>query len=58
MYINPNSDIKLLHNVPLDNTYEHTIYFNTDTEQYNYFSKYVKKSFSNQSYLRVNKGVM
>ena len=46
MYINPNSDIWLLHNIPLDNTYEHTIYFKTDPEQYNYFSKYVVKKFN------------
>ena len=57
MYINPNSDIWLLHSIPLDNTYEHTIYFETDTAQYNYFSKYVLKKFNKQSYLRVNKGV-
>ena len=46
MYINPNSDIKLLHNIPLDNTYEHTIYFGNSTLQYNYFSKYVKKALA------------
>ena len=57
MYINPNSDIWLLHSIPLDNTYNHTIYFKTDTAQYNYFSKYVRKKFDKQSYLRVNKGV-
>lgn len=57
MYINPNSDIKLLHNIPLDNTYEHTIYFKDKTSQYNYFSANTKKSFSNQTYLRVNRGV-
>lgn len=57
MYINPNSDIKLLHSIPLDNTYEHTIYFKDKTSQYNYFSAYAKKSFSNQTYLRVNRGV-
>ncbi len=43
MYINPNSDIRLLHNVPLDNTYEHTIIFLNTTFQYNYFSKFTKK---------------
>ena len=57
MYINPNSDIKLLHNVPLDPTYDHTLWFNNKTAQTNYFSGLVKKDFINQSYLRVNKGV-
>ena len=29
MYISPNSTIKILHNVPLDDTYDHTIYWDT-----------------------------
>lgn len=54
----PNSDIKLLANVPLDNTYEHTIYFSTSTEQYNYFVSKAVLSLTAQSYQRVNKGTL
>ena len=38
MYIEPNTNIKLLHNVPLDNTYEHTILFSNSNDQANYFA--------------------
>lgn len=54
----PDSDIKLLANVPLDNTYEHTIYFANSNEQYNYFNSKVALSLTNQSYQRVNKGTL
>ena len=54
----PNSDIKLLANVPLDNTYEHTIYFSTSSDQYNYFSSKAVLSLTAQSYQRVNKGTL
>lgn len=60
MYIAPNSTIKLLHNVPIDSTYEHTIYFSPDgagnTAQYNYFAGKTKYTFSGQSYQRVKRG--
>ena len=29
MYIEPNSNIKIYHNVPLDNTYKNTLYFSS-----------------------------
>ena len=37
MYIEPNSNIKIYHNVPLDNTYNHTLYFSSLAEQNTYF---------------------
>ena len=52
MYIAPNSTVVILNDVPLDNNYEHTVYFTSENNQYNYFygkRKYVK---SNQSYRR------
>lgn len=58
MYIAPNSTIRLLHSVPLDNTYANTLYFATKTEQANAFSAKTKYTFSAQSYQRVNKGTM
>jgi hypothetical protein len=60
MYIAPNSTIKILRNVPLDPTYEHTIYFPVgDTglaTQRAYFSAKAKYTFTEQTYQRVNKG--
>lgn len=56
MYINPNSTIKILHNVPLDNTYEHTIYFADSSAQSSYFSGLAKYTFEAQSYQRVKRG--
>lgn len=57
MYINPNSNIRLLHNVPLDNTYDHTLWFDSKQVQSNYFIGLTKKNFTEQSYLRVHNGV-
>ncbi len=42
MYIEPKTNIKILKDVPLDTTYEHTLYFNNKIEQTNYFSSKVK----------------
>lgn len=58
MYIEPNSVVKLLKNIALDNTYEHTIYFANRTEQYNYFSSKTVRTFDKQSYCRKSKGVL
>lgn len=56
MYINPNTSIKILHNVPLDDTYEHTIYFADSSAQSSYFSGLAKYTFEEQSYQRVKRG--
>lgn len=58
MYIAPNTIIRILHNVPLDNTYEHTLYFDSTSAQANYFSGKTLYLFNAQSYQRVNKGVI
>lgn len=58
MYIEPNSQVRLLSGVPLDDTYDHTIYFADATSQYNYFSGKVKQSFNNVSYARAERGVI
>lgn len=57
-YISPNTNIKLLHGVPLDNKYDHTILFPTKQQQYSYFNGFAKHNLTNQSYQRVNKGLM
>lgn len=48
----PNSIIKLLNGIPFTNTYEHSIFFESKTQQYNYFNSKVKHIFNNQSYQR------
>lgn len=58
MYVEPSTNIKLLSNVPLDTSYEHTIYFSSKSAQQTYFSGLAKHSLTAQSYQRVNKGTM
>lgn len=56
MYIEPNSNIRILKNCPLDTSYDHTIYWSSLTNQINYFMSLTKYSFTEQTYTRVNKG--
>lgn len=56
MYIEPRTNVRLLHNVPLENTYDHTLYFADAQSQYNYFANLTKKNCVNYTYQRVNKG--
>lgn len=58
MYIQPNTTIRILHNVPLDTSYDHTIYFASASAQTTYFSSKTKHTLSNQTYQRVNKTTM
>lgn len=58
MYIEPNTIIRVLKNVPLDKTYDHTIYFDNEGAQANYFIGKTKFTFDRQTYQRVNKGSM
>lgn len=57
MYINPQTNIRILSNVPLDTTYDHTIYFDSASAQYNYFVSLQKYNLTNYSYQRVKRGV-
>ena len=56
MYVEPNTLVRILHNVPLDNTYDHTIYFTNATEQANYFAGKTKYTIERNTYQRVNRG--
>lgn len=56
MYIEPNTDIILLHDVPLDTTYQHTLWFDTLNAQTTYFSSKNIIRLTKQTYQRVNKG--
>lgn len=57
--VTPDSTISLLHDIPLDNTYEHTLYFGSLKEQTAYFERqlnlqpeFVKYTFQPESYQR------
>lgn len=58
MYIQPDSEVRLLTNVPLDNTYAHTIYFASKQAQTTYFQSKTKAGciFNNVSYQRHTRG--
>ena len=58
MYIEPNTTIRLLKDCPLDTTYEHTIYFASESAQISYFQSLTKYTLTNQSYQRVQRGKM
>lgn len=55
-YIVPDTDIYLLANVECDKSYDNVKYFVTKNAQHDYMSDKIVKSFTNQSYGRVNKG--
>lgn len=57
MFIEPNTNIRILKNVPLDNTYKHTLYFSSEAQQSTYFKGLTKHNLTNQTYQRVQKGV-
>lgn len=56
MYIAPNTQIYVLAAVPLDSTYEHTIYWSNANAQYSYMYSKSKWGFDQQSYQRVRRG--
>ena len=58
MYISPNTNIRVLHNCPLDPTYDHTLYFSSVSAQTNYFQSLTKYTFPEQTYQRVQRGRM
>lgn len=57
MYVEPNTNIRILRNVPLDTTYEHTLYFDKYADQSTYFYKLEKYNLEKYTYQRVKKGV-
>lgn len=56
MYIEPQTNIRILRNVPLDTSYDHTIYFASQTAQANYFLGKQKYNLNNYTYQRVKRG--
>lgn len=57
MYIEPNTTIMILKDVPLDNTYDHTIYFADATAQRDYLLRKTKYNLTQNTYQRVKRGV-
>lgn len=59
--IQPDSTILIYHGMPLDNNYEHTLYFASKGQQYSWFSSannvHLKHTFTKNTYQRVNSGV-
>ena len=58
MYIEPNTTIRICQDVPLDTTYEHTIYFANKSAQETYFNGKTKYIFERNSYQRLQRGYM
>lgn len=56
MWIAPNTDIHILASVPLDKTYDHTIFWTSETAQSSYFISKAKWTLTKQSYQRVQRG--
>jgi hypothetical protein len=54
-YISPSTTITLYKGVPLDNTYEHTLYFSGVDKQNSYFDGLKGKKFTEQTYQRVHR---
>ncbi len=59
-YIAPTGTIHLLHNIPLDPTYQHTLRFSDAAHQLAYFTQqsHIKRTFTNQYYTRLNRGII
>ena len=57
-YFEPNSTIKIMKGVPLDPSYDHTIYWTTEQAREDYFGTKTKYTLTRQMYQRVNKGRM
>ena len=57
MYIEPNSTIRLLNQVPIDSRYLDTFSWASQTAQTNYFTSKTKYTFTQQSYQRVQRGI-
>lgn len=59
MLIQPDTYIRLIKNCPLDKTYDHTIYFESEEKQIAYFKTTLPGiPFNKQSYQRYDKGVL
>lgn len=58
MYIEPNTNIILLKNAPINSDYKNTLWFNSANEQVNYFKTLTAFDLKKYTYQRVNLGVV
>lgn len=58
MYILPNTAIYILHNIPLNKSYEHTVYYPNKDAQAQAFMKYKKFQVTDYSYQRAQLGTI
>lgn len=58
MYVEPNTNVRLLVDVPLSNDYKNTLYFDNVNAQSSYFVSKTKHLLSSLQYQRVKKGEM
>ena len=58
MQVNPNTNIRLIRSCPLDPTYENTIWFDTQSQQTEYFKSLPGINFTKLSYQRYGQGVI
>lgn len=57
-YVPPNSTIKMLINVPIDRSYDHTLWFANVNSQTNYFLSKAWRTFTGVSYVRKGRGAI
>ena len=57
-YFEPNSTIKIMKGVPLDPSYDHTIYWQNEQARDDYFATVTKYTLTRQMYQRAGKGTM
>lgn len=58
MQVEPNGVVHLLENIPLNNTYQHTIRFADTTAQYNWFYSKRAHTLNKMAYQRAESGIM
>lgn len=58
MVVEPSSNIYVLKNCPLENTYDHTLFFDSKQQQTDYFMSLVKYRFTKVTYQRKDRGYM
>ena len=58
MYIQPSTEIHILQNIPLNKSYEHTVFYKNAETQATEFLKYEKYMLTNYSYQRANLGTL
>lgn len=57
MYIAPNTNVKILRDIKLDSSYRNTAYWDSESDQYEYFADKAKYSLDAYSYQRVQRAI-